>query len=100
MITRDQFEVHVRAEAKEKYPTQEAEREVDRTLFAMLNNEQKMRQGAYIAARMEHEWPLVEAAQALVDRWDTPLWKDVPHTGEFIGKPREALYPYTTRAAQ
>jgi len=43
---------------------------------------------------------LVRAAQAVVDRWDTPLWKDVPHTGEFIGKLREALSPYTTKAAQ
>lgn len=40
---------------------------------------------------------LVRAAQAVVDRWDTPLWKDVPHTGEFIGKLREALSPYTTK---
>jgi hypothetical protein len=39
---------------------------------------------------------LVRAAQAVVDRWDTPLWKDVPHTGEFIGKLREALSHYTT----
>jgi hypothetical protein len=61
MITREQFEAHVRAEADERYPTQEAEREADRTLFAMLNNEQRMRAGGYIAARMEHEWPLVEA---------------------------------------
>lgn len=40
--------------------------------------------------------PLIEsnlrkAAQALVDRWDTPLWKDVPHTGVFIDALRAAL---------
>lgn len=31
------------------------------------------------------------AAQALVDRWDTPAWKDAEHTGAFIQRLREAL---------
>lgn len=31
------------------------------------------------------------AAQALVDRWDTPKWKDADHTGAFIQRLREAL---------
>ena len=31
------------------------------------------------------------AAQAVVDRWDTPLWKDVPSTAEYIGRLRAAL---------
>ena len=93
MITRDQFEARVMAEAAQKHPHRKTVTGIwDRTVNEVRE--------AYIAARMEHEWPLVEAAQALVDRWDTPLWKDVPHTGEFIGKLREALYPYTTRAAQ
>lgn len=35
--------------------------------------------------------PLQQAAQALVDRWDTPLWKDVPHTGKYIDALRAAL---------
>lgn len=34
---------------------------------------------------------LRSAAQAVVDRWDTPLWKDVPATGEFINALRTAL---------
>jgi len=34
---------------------------------------------------------LRSAAQAVVDRWDTPLWKDVPHTGEYINRLRYAL---------
>jgi hypothetical protein len=34
---------------------------------------------------------LHKAAQALVDRWDTPLWKDAPHTGVFIDALRAAL---------
>ena len=31
------------------------------------------------------------AAQALVDRWDTPAWKDAEHTGAFIQRLRKAL---------
>ena len=34
---------------------------------------------------------LRKAAQAVVDRWDTPLWKDAPHTGTFIDALRAAL---------
>ena len=34
---------------------------------------------------------LRKAAQDLVDRWDTPLWKDAPHTGVFIDTLRAAL---------
>ena len=34
---------------------------------------------------------ILKAAQAVVDRWDTPLWKDVPATAEYINKLREAL---------
>lgn len=31
------------------------------------------------------------AAQAVVDRWDSPLWKSEQHTGEFINTLRAAL---------
>lgn len=34
---------------------------------------------------------LLKAAEAVVDRWDTPLWKDVPHTAEFINELRTAI---------
>lgn len=34
---------------------------------------------------------LIAAAQAVVDRWDTPLWKDVPATAEYIGRLRATL---------
>jgi len=44
---------------------------------------------------MSEDKTLREAAQAVVDRWDTPLWKDVPATGEYINRLRTAL----TRAA-
>ena len=34
---------------------------------------------------------LVEAGKAVVDRGDSPLWKDLPHTGESIADLRAAL---------
>lgn len=34
---------------------------------------------------------LEAAGQAVVDRWDTPLWKDVPATAEYINALRAAL---------
>jgi hypothetical protein len=43
---------------------------------------------AYVKAKVES---LRKAAQAVVDRWDTPLWKDVPATGEFINALRREL---------
>lgn len=37
---------------------------------------------------------LVQAGRAVVDRWDSPLWKDLPHTGEFIARLRAAIAKY------
>lgn len=34
---------------------------------------------------------LREASQALIDRWDTPKWKDAEHTAIFINALRNAL---------
>ena len=34
---------------------------------------------------------LRDAAQAVVDRWDTPLWKDVEPTAHVINRLRDAL---------
>lgn len=34
---------------------------------------------------------LKAAGQAVVDRWNTPLWKDVAHTGVTISKLQAAL---------
>lgn len=31
------------------------------------------------------------AAQAVVDRWDTPLWKDAEHPAEVINRLRRVL---------
>ena len=43
---------------------------------------------------------LITAAQAVVDRWDTPLWKDVPATAEYIGRLRAALASAAAPAEQ
>jgi hypothetical protein len=34
---------------------------------------------------------VVEKARAVVDRWDSPLWKDLPHTGTLVNELRAAL---------
>jgi len=34
---------------------------------------------------------LTDAAQAVVDRWETPFWKQVEHTGVYIAALRKAL---------
>ena len=34
---------------------------------------------------------LLEAAEGIVSRWDSPLWKDQPHTGIFIDRLRAAI---------
>lgn len=35
--------------------------------------------------------PLQKAAQAVIDRWESPSWKDQPHTAEYIAELRKAL---------
>lgn len=34
---------------------------------------------------------LIEAAKAVVDRWDSPDWSDGTHTSEYINRLRKAL---------
>jgi len=35
--------------------------------------------------------PLQKAARSLIGRWESPLWKDQPHTAEYIEELRKAL---------
>lgn len=39
----------------------------------------------------EGERELIAAAQAVIERWDSPAWKDAPHTAIFINRMREAI---------
>jgi len=34
---------------------------------------------------------LVASASAMVERWDSPLWADLPHTAEYINALRKAI---------
>lgn len=43
--------------------------------------------------------PLQTAAQHLIDRWDSPLWKDQPHTGVYIAELRKTLEAEQAQAA-
>jgi len=38
---------------------------------------------------------MLAAAQAVVDRWDSPLWANLPHTGEFIARLRTSIVKAT-----
>ena len=97
--------------------TAEAWDAVSRTPDGMYDSRVPISQYAYAMAehsrKMEHErdaarrahssccgvrdhWKaetmtLREAAQAVVDRWDTPLWKDAPATAEYINRLRALL---------
>lgn len=41
----------------------------------------------------EQHLEMIAAARAVVERWDTPLWKDAPATAGFINRLRDALPP-------
>ena len=54
----------------------------------------KLPLGVKIGAQPDHSeqhLELVSAARAVVERWDTPLWKDAPATAGFINRLRDAL---------
>ena len=48
-------------------------------------------QAGRIAELIDENERLRTAAQAVIDRWDTPHWKDVPATAEYVGRLRAAL---------
>ena len=83
MISREQFEALVRAEAERRWPMPDDEPD-----FTSLD-----RQTAYIAARMEHEWPLV--AKMLDLRHG--IFATVEDVNGLID---EALSPYTTKSIE
>lgn len=46
-------------------------------------------------AKLPEVRALLEATDATVERWDGPLWKDLPNTAVYIHKLRKALEPFT-----
>lgn len=44
-----------------------------------------------LRAEVEVMQPIVQAAKAVVERWETPLWKDAPATATYIYALRDAL---------
>ena len=76
MITKADFEAHVRAEA-EKGP--------------VLFEDQKR---IYIAARIQHEWPLMDVVQKFV-AWMYMQRQEAPLT-----EAEQALAPYTTKPTE
>ena len=69
-----------------QYPT-----ENDPMHFARALHSAAWRDGYQYGAWSNHQRELIAAAQAVVDRWETPLWKDVPATAEYIYRLRDAL---------
>lgn len=45
----------------------------------------------------KEEQALREAAQAVIERWDAPSWKETEHTAVFINRLREAIAAYDDR---
>lgn len=63
---------------------------------AALEEKNQARHDEALAYKHYHELQasnndLREASQALIDRWDTPKWKDAEHTAIFINALRNAL---------
>lgn len=47
----------------------------------------------------EHVQELIDAASAVIARWDAPLWKDIPHTATYIRRLRLAVSAMPRRNA-
>ncbi len=123
MMTKEQFEAHVRAEADRAVPVVRLKHPtLKHHSFDLSEGARKL----YIAARMEHEWPLVEALQAsarsvsdlhnfirnyfpqsevekLSPRDFNIVFGSDGHmqrAGDAVDKVRAAISPYTTKPAQ
>ena len=44
-----------------------------------------------ITSAVPNNTELLSAAKNVIERWDSPLWKDLPHTGEAINRLRKAI---------
>lgn len=43
---------------------------------------------------------LVDVGRAVIARWESPLWKDTSHTGEYIHRLREACNKHEIRTTK
>ena len=67
----------------------EATAETSRALTESLQVVKRLRSERDELAKRVAE--LEEKGMALVERWDTPLWKDAPHTAVYIHALRDAI---------
>jgi hypothetical protein len=81
-------------------PTQEPVGEVDqididedgeRHAWVALQQGVELGQSLYAAPTAHTVEQLIATSQAVIDRWETPLWKDVPHTATYIYAMRDAV---------
>ena len=95
MITREQFEAHVRAEAEKAVPVVRLKHPtLKHYSFDLSEGARKL----YIAARMEHEWPLVEWLDELTRQCSTLSAQAAAEISPLtLQQCRSALSPYTTK---
>lgn len=70
MINKAQFEALVRAAAAAKYPLAHHDPANGPIDFSVNDRQRNLRE-AYIAARMENEWPLVQQCRAVLPPYTT-----------------------------
>lgn len=78
----DRWQNQARRERDENIKREERERSLERELTSAR---------CQIAEAIEQRDRLAEAAKSVVDRWETPFWKQVEHTGVFIAALRKAV---------
>ena len=62
--------------------------------FILAGAPQFVPQGyAILGLYPERMTKLCDAALAVIAKWDSPAWKDLPHTGALINDLRDALFP-------
>ncbi len=99
-MTKEQFEAHVRAAAERKHPFLNIESDAlkSRGIAAISDAIPLVQRESYIAARMEHEWPLVEALQEVLQFNQTAGVLNPSMTMYATeGTTSKALSPYTTK---
>ena len=77
---------------REMIPLKLTSEDVDRMQIAIQDRERQIDELNETIDRIkDQDIAVYAAARAVVDRWDTPPWKDVPATAGFISRLRAAL---------